>query len=174
MTGESKTPLFIVTGASGSGKTTVIPELRRILPDMAVFDIDDILPFAGEDWHSIRNIWFRVARGLAESGRMTVICGTVMPWDAEQCEDYPYFANVYYLNLHCDEESREARLRARSWPEERIAEHLKFAGWLLDNADQAYTPPMSTLDTSETVPAEVALGIREWIHSHAGRGSMKG
>lgn len=51
---EQKLPLFIVTGSSGSGKTYIISELR--------------------------NVWLRVARNIAESGRMTIICGTAMTW----------------------------------------------------------------------------------------------
>ncbi len=37
---EQKFPLFIVTGASGVGKTTVMQELRVLLPDFVVFSTD--------------------------------------------------------------------------------------------------------------------------------------
>ena len=33
-------PLFVVTGASGAGKTAVTEPLRRLLPDCAVFEAD--------------------------------------------------------------------------------------------------------------------------------------
>ena len=36
-------PLFIVTGASGVGKTAVVPVLRRLLPDWAIFETDVML-----------------------------------------------------------------------------------------------------------------------------------
>lgn len=100
---ESKFPLFIVTGASGSGKTYVIKELRRLMPDFDIFDPDSLIEFIGHDWEKMRNIWLRVARNIAENGRMTIICGTMMPWDIEKCADFPFFKHVYYLNLHCDE-----------------------------------------------------------------------
>lgn len=35
---DIKLPLFIVTGASGSGKTYVIKQLRRLMPDYDIFD----------------------------------------------------------------------------------------------------------------------------------------
>lgn len=39
--GPTNLPLFIVTGASGVGKTTVIKELRRIMPEFDVFGTDE-------------------------------------------------------------------------------------------------------------------------------------
>ena len=39
-------PLFVVTGASGAGKTTVTGPLRRLLPDCAVFEADLTLQVA--------------------------------------------------------------------------------------------------------------------------------
>jgi broad-specificity NMP kinase len=163
---DKKLPLFIVTGASGVGKTTVIKELREILPDISVFDIDAIHKFVDDDWNKIRNIWLRVARNIGESGRITIICGTMMPWDVEKCEDFPFFDNIYYLNLHCDDKTRELRLRARNWSEDMIQEHKSFAKWLLENADKAYTPPMPTVDTSKTGVKEAALQISEWVRGH--------
>lgn len=164
---DQQIPLFIVTGASGSGKTYVIQELRKKLPEFDVFDPDHLVEFLGHDWEKIRNIWLRVARDIAESGRMTVLCGTLMPWDIEQCADFAFFKHVYYLNLHCEEQIREERLRARNWSDEDIANHKNFANRLLEIADTAYTPPMPTIDTSNTGADEVASQIREWVLGYA-------
>jgi broad-specificity NMP kinase len=165
---DEKIPLFIVTGASGTGKTAVSMELRKLLPDVDVFELDSIHRMVGDDdWKKTQNIWFRVARNVAASGRISIICGTMMPWDAEKCEDYQYFKdNIYFLNLHCDDETRELRLRARNWSEDLIQEHKSFAKWLLENADKAYTPPMPTVDTTTTVVKEVAIQISEWVRGH--------
>lgn len=164
---ESKFPLFIVTGASGSGKTYVIKELRRLMPDFDIFDPDHLIEFIGHDWEMMRNIWLRVARNIAENGRMTIICGTMMPWDIEKCADFPFFKHVYYLNLHCDEETREKRLRERNWSEEEIQNHKNFAKRLLEIADEVYNPPMPTIDTTITDVTEVASRIKEWVHQYA-------
>lgn len=164
---KSKFPLFIVTGASGSGKTYVIKELRRLMPDFDIFDPDNLIEFIGHDWEMMRNIWLRVARNIAENGRMTIICGTMMPWDIEKCADFPFFKHVYYLNLHCDEETREKRLRERNWSEEEIQNHKNFAKRLLEIADEVYNPPMPTIDTTVTDVTDVASRIREWVHQYA-------
>ncbi|QYR19173.1 AAA family ATPase [Paenibacillus sp. sptzw28] len=158
---ENKLPLFIVTGASGSGKTYVVQELRRIMPDSDVFDPDNIVEFIGHDWEKMRNIWLRVARNIAQSGRMTIICGSMMPWDIEKCVDFPYFKHVYYINLHCNEETREKRLLERNWSEEMIQDHKNFAKALLDIADKNFNPPMTTIDTTDTDVTLVASQIKE-------------
>lgn len=154
-------PLFIVTGASGSGKTYVVQELRRAMPSFDVFDPDHIVEFIGHDWEKLRNIWLRVARNIAESGRMTIICGTMMPWDIEKCVDFPYFRRVYYLNLHCNDDTREKRLRERDWSEAMIQDHMDFAKALLDIADKRFDPPMPTIDTTNTDVELVASQIKE-------------
>jgi hypothetical protein len=163
---DGKPPLFIVTGASGSGKTFVIPELRKALPEFEIFDLDWISRFTGDDWQKLRNIWLRVARGIALGGRHTLLCGTMMPKDVEQCVDYSYFSKIYYLNLHCHDRIREERLRARKWSDDMISEHKSFAAWLLEHADSDYDPPMPTIDTSETEPPEVATQIKDWVYRH--------
>ncbi len=170
---EGNLPLFIVTGASGSGKSYVIPELRKVLPEFEIFDLDWLSPFTGEDWQKLRNIWLRVARGIAAGGRVTVLCGTMMPRDVEQCEDYSCFSQIYYLNLHCHDRIREERLRARKWEESLITEHNTFAAWLLEHADSAYDPPMPTIDTSETETPEIALQIKDWVYAHLAEGNFQ-
>ena len=54
-------PLFVVTGASGTGKTTITGPLRRALPGCDVFDADIILQVAALGWDNWRNTWLRLA-----------------------------------------------------------------------------------------------------------------
>lgn len=165
---EQKMPLFIVTGSSGSGKTYVINELRSIMPEFDIFDPDNLRGFIDyDDWPRVLNIWIRFARNIAESGRMTILCGTIMPWDVEKCVDFHCFSHVYYLNLHCDDDTRERRLLERNWPDEMIQQYKNFAKRLLEIADEVYTPPMPTIDTTNTHVTEVAAQIKEWVLKYA-------
>jgi hypothetical protein len=156
-------PLFIVTGASGAGKTAVVAELRRLMPDWDVFETDIMW---GDDWQQVKNNWLRIAHSIAQSGRGTLLCGTMLPEEIDRCDHRDRFSQVYYLNLHCDDAARDARLRARpGWrrcTEEFIAEHRKFARWLLDNAATAFDPPMITVDTTNASVSAVAGQIRDW------------
>jgi hypothetical protein len=157
-------PLFIVTGASGSGKSTVVAELRCQLPECVVFD-SDLLWGRTNEYH---NTWLLIANSIAQGGRHTVICGTLMPWDLDACDARGLVGTIHFLNLHCSDEVREQRLRARpAWrqssDEAYIQEHRKFAQWLLNNAVTAYDPPMQIVDTSNASVTEVATAIAHWV-----------
>ena len=158
-------PLFIVMGASGCGKTAVVPELRRLLPEWEVFETD-ILWDSGGDWSFVRGNWLRIAHSIAQSDRPTILCGTHVPEDIDRCDHREAFSEVYYLALHCDDATREARLRARpAWrgcTEEFIQEQRECAGWLVENAAGAFDPPLEVVDTTAITVHEAALKIREW------------
>jgi energy-coupling factor transporter ATP-binding protein EcfA2 len=159
-------PFFVVTGASGSGKSTVLPELRRLLPEVIILDKDILWNFTASD--KFNEVWLRIVYTLAQSGRHALICGTTMPWDLAKSEDRGLVGTIHFLNLHCNDTVREARLRARpewrgSGGEAFVAEHIQFAHWLLENAATAFDPPMLTLDTTNSSPLEVARAIAEWV-----------
>jgi broad-specificity NMP kinase len=165
---EQKFPLFIVTGASGVGKTTVMHELRVLFPDLVVLSTDDDnFGSTKIDYQDRFNVLFHFAASAIKSNIGTIICGTVMPWDAQKCDTYHDFSEVCFINLHCDDDTRNNRLRNRldkdTWTDEMLKAHEEFAQWLLANADTAYNPPMPTIDTTLTPPAEIALQIREFV-----------
>jgi hypothetical protein len=156
-------PLFIVTGASGVGKTAVVGELRRLLPAWDIFETDVI---HGADWQQVKCNWLRIAHAIAQSGRYTLLCGTMLPEEVNRCDHRPFFSQVHYLNLHCDDVTRVARLRARPpWrgcDEAFIEKHRRFAQWLLDHAATDFDPPMVTVDTTRATVGDVARRICEW------------
>ncbi|MCY8938976.1 AAA family ATPase [Peribacillus frigoritolerans] len=165
----SKLPLYVVTGAKGTGKTTVIEELRKLMPEYVIFDYDNVIEFIKDDFgkfdtHQLLNIWLRVARDIAESGRKTIICGIIWPHDIERCIDFNDFKHVYYLALHCDDKTREIRLRKRkNTTKEKLLKNNDFAKWFIEIADK-YNPPIPIIDTSKTDATKVAQQISEWIH----------
>ena len=157
-------PLWIVTGASGVGKTTVVAALRSLLPAWEIFDTDII---HAADWQQHRSNWLRLAHAIAQNGRYTLLCGTMLPQDVDRCDHRALFSQVYYLNLHCDDATRAARLLARpAWRQchtpEFVEQHRQFAHWLLDHAATHFDPPMPTVDTTHATPQAVAEQIRDW------------
>ncbi|QYR21069.1 AAA family ATPase [Paenibacillus sp. sptzw28] len=167
---EQKLPLFIITGASGVGKTTVMQELRVQMPDFDIFstDIDNFGTTAAKlEYQDRFNILLHFANFVSKSGRGTIICGTFMPWDAQKCDVYNCFSEVYFINLHCNDTTRNNRLLNREdkamWTDEMLKEHEKFAQWLLDNAETAYNPPMPTIDTTSIQPFEIVKQIKKYV-----------
>lgn len=71
-----KMPLFIVTGASGVGKTTVMQVLRDLMPEFVVFstDIDNFGTTAAKlEYQDRYNLLLHFAYSVAMSGRGTII-----------------------------------------------------------------------------------------------------
>jgi predicted ATPase len=54
-------PLFVVTGASGTGKSAITGALRARLPSCEVLETDLIFHVAELGWNTWRNTWMLVA-----------------------------------------------------------------------------------------------------------------
>jgi RNase adaptor protein for sRNA GlmZ degradation len=154
-------PLFVVTGASGTGKTTITEPLRRVLPGFDVFDTDIILQVAALGWDTWRNTWLRLAHAIALNGRVTVLCGSLMPSQMETLPARKLVGPIHFCTLDCPDTVLADRLHRRpSWrgtsTEEAIARHQRFAAWLRAHIQPCY-------DTSQLTPAETAERIAIWI-----------
>ncbi|WP_434750888.1 AAA family ATPase [Paenibacillus amylolyticus] len=159
----NKLPLFVITGASGTGKTTVSSHVRKLLPGFDVFDMDII---DNVDWQIAKENWLRVAHSISLSGRGTVLCGTMVPENIASSKYIEQFDRILYLNLHCDDATREMRLQARGWDDNAIEDHRNFANWLLQNADKAFDPAMPTVDTTDLSSEEAAKQIEQWVRGN--------
>ncbi len=155
-------PLFIVTGYSGSGKTTVSRALGKIMNEFYVFDMDVIVE--EQDFQSACNRWLRIAYFNMLGGRGTILFGAVpSPYNIEICEFYRYFAPVHYLILHCSDETRTRRLTERgSWTPAGI-HHTNLAAAETIRVARHSVPPIPVVDTTNTPPQLAAEAIREWV-----------
>jgi predicted kinase len=167
-------PLFIVTGASGTGKTTVGLRLGAALPECVVLD-NDILwckPFeelhaSGADPHPFRTLWLRMAKNIGQAGRPVVLLGSALPEQYESSPERRYFERVHYLTLVCSPEVLDARLRARpAWRKSGTDETREtmqtFNRWLRDNAATT-TPPMTVLDTTSITIEATLAAVAGWV-----------
>jgi len=159
-------PLFVVTGASGSGKTAVVPGLRCRLRYCVVFDKDLLWGRCGS-WEQFYNNWLRIAYSIAQGGRYTVIAGIIMPGDFDSCEDRGLIGPIYYVNLHCDDAVREQRIRTRpAWRQSNnewfIQEQRQVAERLLA-IESSIDPPIHRIDTSERSVAATTAAVVAWI-----------
>jgi gluconate kinase len=154
-------PLFVVTGASGTGKTTIVEPLRRRLPDCEVFETDLILHVAALGWDTWRSTWLQLAHAIALNGRASVLCGSLLPEHLEGLSARRLVGPIHFCNLDCPDQVLADRLRARpswrGWTEERIVEHQRFAARL-----RARIRP--TFDTSMLSADAVADRVANWVH----------
>jgi hypothetical protein len=157
-------PLFVVTGASGTGKSTVTEPLRRQLPDCEVFDADALLHVAALGLDVYRGTWLRLAHDIALNGRVTVLAGSLLPGQLETLPGRKLIGPIRFCTLDCPDAVIAERLRGRpSWrftsKEAAVAEHQRFAAWLRTHIHPCY-------DTSVLSPAETAEQIAAWVRQN--------
>lgn len=165
-------PLFALTGASGTGKSTIARHLVGALDAQVVVLEQDVLWSAGlrdpaGDYRLFRNTWLHMVAMIAQSGRPVVLCGTVVPVQLEHLPDRPLIGDIHYLALTCETGLLEKRLRSRpawrGWDDPaRISDTLEFNSWLSDNA-AAFDPPMTVLDTTTSPLADLVDHVAAWI-----------
>ena len=110
-------PLFVLTGASGAGKTAVCLALAAKMSE-CVFMESDVLwrtEFATPDdgYRAYRNLWLRVAKNINQAGRPVVLCGSAIPEQFEGCPERRYFSTIHYLAMVCDDNVLMERLLSR-------------------------------------------------------------
>lgn len=177
----SRQPLFCLTGASGTGKSTVARMLLPRLSDRFVVLEQDVLwrsPLRDPtDEHRLfRSTWLRLAAMIGQSGRPVLLCGTVVPPEFEPLPERGLFSEVHYLALTCRLDVLAQRLRTRpawrEWDEPRITESLEFAEWLTASA-ATQRPPVALLDTTDRDVEDTAQGVCEWLSQFALRSSPR-
>lgn len=159
--------LHLLTGAWGSGKTSLIPHLVPLLPEAVVFDWDALLPglsaAAGNDahrdpstWDGLRAMWIAIVASVLAGGRDVVLCGPATPDDFRGSGIATASIRCAWLDLPDD--VLVERLRARREREQDIADELESMATLRRSA---CTPlPVGGLD-----PRQVAGLVAAWVHA---------
>jgi hypothetical protein len=164
-------PLFIVTGASGAGKSAACLVLTPILKECVVLETDilwGLLQATPEDnYGAYRNAWLRLAKNIGQAGRPVVLFGSAIPEQYEMCVERRYFSTIHYLALVCDDDALIERLKQRpAWRASATPETLERMGqfnrWLKTHAATTQ-PPMLLYDTTSVSVAETAAAIAQWI-----------
>ncbi len=169
-------PLFVVTGASGSGKTAVLaPLARRLRGRCVVFDADLLLDAAGAlsgdrpiDWPAFRAAWLAVAHGAAQSGLPAVLLGPFIPAHLDALPARRWTGPIRFLVLDCPDELRRDRINARPrWRARDLDEQVEFGRWLRRNIPDR-------VDTSRGAPDDTAAAVAAWVTAHLAVASADG
>lgn len=170
-------PLFVVTGASGAGKTTIGLALPARLPGCVTLEAD-ILWGTGFDtpadgYAAFRDLWLRLAKNVHRAGRPVVLCGSGVPEQLAARPERRYLAEIRYLALVCDEGILAERLRRSAWrgsgADAFVAEMVRFSGWLRQHAART-SPPTDLLDTSDLSVDAAADRAAAWVRAGLGSG----
>lgn len=167
-------PLLIVSGASGTGKSTLCNRLAGTVAGVVLLEGDILWQEAFNQpeshYRKFFETWLRVAKNVSQSGRPVVLFGAGMgvPENMEPCVERRYFAKLHYLALICDDAILANRLRQRpqwrdSSGEAYIQEHVKFNRWFREEGP-ATEPGISLLDTTHYPVEETAVQVLDWIN----------
>jgi hypothetical protein len=161
-------PLFVLTGASGAGKSALCLQLCGKLAGCVCLETDIYWrpEFAtpDDDYHAFRNLCLRTAKNISQSGQRVMLCGSATPGQFEVCSQSRYFADIHYLALVCDDDVLVERLRQRpAWrnasSEAFINTMLSYNNWFRENAGQH---GLTLLDTSYLSQDGSAARVMEW------------
>ena len=168
-------PLFVVSGASGTGKSTLVNLLARPGTGFVVLD-GDILwrPQFNDptnDYRDFMETWLRVCKNIAQSGQPVMLFGAGfgVPSNLAGCVERRYFPRVHTLALVCSDEELTRRLQARpSWRasggEDFLRSQLEFNGWFIEAAARPELD-ITTLDTPRDSTADTTRQVLEWAQS---------
>ena len=100
-------PLLIISGASGTGKSTVCHHLVGHYQDAVMLDSDILwrneFNNPKDNYREYFETWLRVSKNISQSGRPVVLFGAGMgvPENLEGCVERRYLLSIRYLALVC-------------------------------------------------------------------------
>lgn len=163
-------PLFIVTGASGTGKSTAAYTLSGLSKDYIPMETDilwdDRFNTPNNQYREYRELWLRMAKNMSKAGKPVILFGTAMPEQLESCVERRYFSTIFYLALVCEKNVLTERLLNRplwrnSHNQDFINNMVSYNQWLLENAAKNELS-IDLLDTTLQTKQETAEMIISW------------
>lgn len=166
-------PLFIVCGASGTGKTAICNELTRVVRNYIPLEGDILWCPAfnspDDNFRQFFEIWLRMAKNISQSGRPVIFfsAGAGVPENIDRCTERRYFSSVHTLALICEDDILVTRLKKRPvWRNSAfdtfIKEQLSFNQWHKD-IGPTLDPPITLLDTSHISLELTVTHLNEWF-----------
>lgn len=168
-------PLFIVTGASTTGKSSVCAQAAARDPARIHFDTDILwgaLPASpADDYAGYHNHWLRVAKNAAQGGRPVVLYSSAHPGQIAACPERRYFHSIHVLALVCGPAELAERLRARPrWRDSGSAQFIAampaYNAWFRRQAQGA---ALELLDTTGQLLPAVVDAVLAWIEARSSR-----
>ena len=169
-------PLLIVSGASGTGKSTVCQYLLGKQQQAILLDSDILWrPEFNKPENTYRDFFetgLRMCKNINPAGRQVVLfgAGIGVPDNIESCVERRYFSGVHYLSLVCDDDLLARRLRERpTWRESGgqafLEDQIHFNQWFKTRPTEEQ-PAISLLDNTNASLELTAGQVLEWIHQN--------
>ena len=163
-----KQPLFIISGASGVGKSTMCELLFQNETDYIVLESDilwhDVHNTPDNNYKPYRQTWLNLCANISQFGKPVVLCGSATPEQFESLPERELFTDIHYLAVVSDPANLEKRMREgraitdKNW----IDSSVNFNDWLIKNGE---SHGITILDTTNLTPQQAAQTTDAWIQS---------
>jgi len=123
--------LIFVTGASGSGKTAVIPGLTKTFPEYVVHDFDERVQhekFGPKNRQEQTEFWINKAIENQNIGKDTIVCGGAVYGEILACPSIKQIEGLAVCLLDCSDLERLERVRRSD--ETPSMDMLTWSSWL--------------------------------------------
>ena len=179
MISNKKLPLFIITGASCVGKSTLLKvlfenEKKKYIALEGDLLWNEIYYTPDDGYMSYRKLWLNMCSNIVSQIGMPVVwCGcNAIPEQFEKLAERQAFSEIHYIANVCDEETLVSRVKERLVYERNIYDihdeeswikgSVDFNNWLINNAETT-SPKIYLLDTTKMTPEEAANIADKWI-----------
>ena len=183
--------LYFIGGASGGGKTAVMPYLKELLEDIAVYDFDDIGVPEGADKKWRQESTEKWLQKLLSDGKDACLLGQIVLGEILGCPSAKQIEKVNFCLLDVSDFERIQRLKKRNtygadqnmlnwsswlrmhhqdpqWVQHVIQEdaaiHMDFS-CLSPLKSYEEVANIKILDTTNLTLREVAQELADWIRS---------
>jgi len=167
-------PLLIVSGASGTGKSTICQHLTGRYQKAVLLDADILwraeFNQPEDNYRDYFETWLRVSKNISQSGKVVVLfgAGVGVPENLEDCIERRYFTEIKYLSLVCSDKILAERLRVR--PKWRgtsdsafIKEQQRFNQWFINYNQENKQPKITIVNTSVRSIEETVKEVETWL-----------
>lgn len=164
-------PLFIITGASCIGKSTISSKLQQEYDKVVVMESDilwnGIYNTPEDDYRQYRELWLRVCKNISQSVNPVVLCGCAIPEQFEVCAERRYFSDIHYLAVVAGDEKLKERIEVRPAyrncdGDEFVNSQLQFNNWFKENYDKT-NPNITLLNNSNQTVEQSVCEVIKWI-----------
>lgn len=170
-------PLWVVSGASGSGKTSVCNHLTGRLEEVVLLDSDilwrESFNTPETNYRDFFETWLRMSKNINQSGRPVVLfgAGAGVPENLEKCSERRYFSTIHYLALICSDDALTERLKSRpAWRGSDqsgfIDNQKQFNHWFMNYNSSDLQPEIRLLDTTHISVEKTSQEIAAWIRKN--------
>ncbi|MFG6392989.1 MAG: AAA family ATPase [Lachnospiraceae bacterium] len=168
-----KKPLYIITGCSGAGKTTVAQTLQKLTTDYVVLDADifyNIMPHENEEdyLNQIEQI-YNISKNITQCQKSVIWTMTGNIDKLFKAYNARFFDGINVLAIVCsDKELRKRMTEGRKITDENwICDSSRYNSYLRTH-NKIGDVFFQALDTDNKTPRETAESIIAWINSKSG------